>query len=966
MATNTKPRIGEVRKLNGRTVVWSGDDYKWQSVGSHKKLAESGEFKIGGRELNRVGRAVAPVTNAVANFQKKFREATPWFEPVGKLIDKAMLADDKLPSSVIARGGAQLAQAAGDKANLDPRLSMALPILLGGVRVGDDSVRAARMAQRKLVGRPASELPPIVDRPGARGFTPPRNDITPGTPGPRQRRQLPPDSQARAGAQRAAGLGDPLANGRAAAGTDSPNQYKHWQSGDQLPGRDIGVVRPQQGPLKPTPGNQQLSLRNVDPRFGEDLRGTQQNFYLNPDGKRGPKIEFKFNNEQESQLARRQGRINQRDAEFRAAGGYVGPAPGSVPRSRRPNVEVGEPGGRNRGPAPVGRDLSASDRNPWAGRPIGGTPPSKREARRLQRFQQYDLNNWEFSYDPIARARRGTEQTFPSRVGKDIGDPRYVDANRADAFYAQGDDNFGRYNDDGGFTSSGNPGFYTRSTDVTGEGVGKRGQVGPLKGSLNEQRKTQGKAPLGKSQEADAVNDLILQYRFPERFNQIEARDNGGVELPRRAGAVDPRRPDLGPRKKTAADAKSKDNIVGGRKINQTKIEEAKRLAERERVARSRAAAANRGPDDGGVNWSARPTGTQRSLPILDDRLEQLAQAAAKQEEHQIAFARLIDRYSVLNPEAGDLWRLRGSPGPGGQLTRPTLNDSIGFDRPSNRTDRVTDPRSTTRGKAGERELARARALGLEPEIDKNAGGKKGHTTNWERPNVKTAGLPANKATAEPIAKRLEQRDVARTETPNINRNAGAYRIPDLIEKVKKDPKLTAAQKSEAIKRLTRILERGQGTTPSRGGTRPGSGGTTAPRNQNPPLDREGTAAQRKAANKSALEAQEAGDRQHEFLPGGELRGVQAISDTRRLGVNKTKVTGREPAAEARTAQAEQQLRQNRKQNASIARGPRTNSDGTLNQSDVNYLNKLRENMAKQEAEMLRIREARARRRSGR
>ena len=125
--------------MNGKRVIWSGNDYGWQSPQQHTKLKNSGQFRVGRRELDQIGRALAPAIDKVQEFQRRFRKATdrvPGVKALERLANRAVAADDQLPSSVVAQGGARVAQVAADKANLDPRIGMALPFLLGSVKVG--------------------------------------------------------------------------------------------------------------------------------------------------------------------------------------------------------------------------------------------------------------------------------------------------------------------------------------------------------------------------------------------------------------------------------------------------------------------------------------------------------------------------------------------------------------------------------------------------------------------------------------------------------------------------------------------------------------------------------------------------------------------------------------------------------------------------------------------------------------
>ena len=143
------PQIGTQAKLNNKPVVWSGPEYGWQSPASHTKLQNQGHFAVGRRELDAVGRFFAPALGKISQFQQQFREATPFLDPVERVVNKAVSADDRLPSSRVAQGGAIVAQRLGQAANLDPGLTMGIPLLLGAVHKG-----GPRAGTTKLKARP--------------------------------------------------------------------------------------------------------------------------------------------------------------------------------------------------------------------------------------------------------------------------------------------------------------------------------------------------------------------------------------------------------------------------------------------------------------------------------------------------------------------------------------------------------------------------------------------------------------------------------------------------------------------------------------------------------------------------------------------------------------------------------------------------------------------------------------------
>lgn len=82
--------------------------------------------------LQAVQQAAAPVVSKLQAAQDRFRQATPWVEPVENLLNRAVEADDKLPSSRVAQGAAILAQRAG----VPSELLLPLGLLTGAVSAG--------------------------------------------------------------------------------------------------------------------------------------------------------------------------------------------------------------------------------------------------------------------------------------------------------------------------------------------------------------------------------------------------------------------------------------------------------------------------------------------------------------------------------------------------------------------------------------------------------------------------------------------------------------------------------------------------------------------------------------------------------------------------------------------------------------------------------------------------------------
>jgi hypothetical protein len=53
------PKIGQSATLNGKKVVWSGQNYGWQSPAQHTKLANDGKFRVGTQALDRISQSVS-------------------------------------------------------------------------------------------------------------------------------------------------------------------------------------------------------------------------------------------------------------------------------------------------------------------------------------------------------------------------------------------------------------------------------------------------------------------------------------------------------------------------------------------------------------------------------------------------------------------------------------------------------------------------------------------------------------------------------------------------------------------------------------------------------------------------------------------------------------------------------------------------------------------------------------------
>ena len=159
--------IGIQAVLNGKPVMWSGDEYEWQSPEDHTKLKESGHFNFGRKELDALTRYLGPITQPllqrITAFQQQVREATPFLDPVEELVNKALKADDQLPSSRVAQGGAIAAQRAGQALNLDPRLTIGIPMLLGAVHTSGPRAGTTKLKAKPDLKVPHNQLEDLVE-----------------------------------------------------------------------------------------------------------------------------------------------------------------------------------------------------------------------------------------------------------------------------------------------------------------------------------------------------------------------------------------------------------------------------------------------------------------------------------------------------------------------------------------------------------------------------------------------------------------------------------------------------------------------------------------------------------------------------------------------------------------------------------------------------------------------------------
>jgi hypothetical protein len=160
--------IGSRAKLNGRDVVWSGDNYGWQSPATYSQLKSQGKFKAGAQQLDRIAQSLSryipqPVkdyANAVqttaarnAEIDRKNRERNP----AGRLQNRI----ESKPSAT-----ERVLQATSDKLNVDRRIvDTTAAAVQAGIegKVGIDALRVLPKAQgSRIANRLANRVDDVT------------------------------------------------------------------------------------------------------------------------------------------------------------------------------------------------------------------------------------------------------------------------------------------------------------------------------------------------------------------------------------------------------------------------------------------------------------------------------------------------------------------------------------------------------------------------------------------------------------------------------------------------------------------------------------------------------------------------------------------------------------------------------------------------------------------------------------
>lgn len=168
-----------------------------------------------------------PIIKKLRDAQQQFIEVTdriPGVKQLESLANKAAVAEDRLPSSVVARGGMGAAQGLGNAINLDPRLAMGMGLLIGGVHTSGPKKGKYKYPNQKH---------PKVDA---------IEDLMEGTVYPKVKQSV-----EAAGKPSIAGLPKTLPDG-------TPLKYKNHGAGSwNFENRGGVSVYPQDAPAKPIP-----------------------------------------------------------------------------------------------------------------------------------------------------------------------------------------------------------------------------------------------------------------------------------------------------------------------------------------------------------------------------------------------------------------------------------------------------------------------------------------------------------------------------------------------------------------------------------------------------------------------------------------------------------------------------------------------------------------------------------------
>jgi hypothetical protein len=161
--SNKPPAVGS-KRADGK--IYSGQNYAYQSAGSHKQLKQDGKLKAGAQALDRLGNAYnnSSVGRAIKSGLDSARKATdkiPGIQQVDRLGRAVEKAADKTPQGIAARGSGIVNQNLSNATNLDPRITAAAT----SAAVAGIKGAAARSRNTSAVPRPTANAKATTVRP---------------------------------------------------------------------------------------------------------------------------------------------------------------------------------------------------------------------------------------------------------------------------------------------------------------------------------------------------------------------------------------------------------------------------------------------------------------------------------------------------------------------------------------------------------------------------------------------------------------------------------------------------------------------------------------------------------------------------------------------------------------------------------------------------------------------------------
>ena len=841
---NKQPKIGHVRS-DGK--VYSGANYGYQTKATHQKLKEAGKFRAGTQALDRATSSAKralkkitpePVKRAARAYGRRFAEAQQREQAD---LDAFARSGTIGKTYVEAKRGADNRRAndiewISKKLNLDPRIvSTAITAV--------ETAAEGRLSKQQLTA-------------GVRNYV----------------RQLPADT--------AEAMGRKVIRRQAPDGNPPRSRpFQQPQPADLPQGRYPG-------------GSADALKRDTEVRAGiqqtvRDIRAGKRksaqssvNKARDPQGTERAAASVEASNETLTRQLRAQKRKGAKPTRPRT--GVTG---GSKSKREAPALtkEQQELKSRNlrqqarldKAKQAIRARLAVEKNNP----PL---TPSERAALR------------QYSNNPSGQ----THPTFSSKKG---GDVRTYSA--ADLYGGGGDYKGDRFVDQTGVgrTTSGVQYF---DAGRTGRQAGRPGAARALRQQQNRNiakvKRSNGSVDVRPELTEDAIRDRIGKYiderNNPKQFNQLEARDRGGEELPQRVRSVGQkpgakgtdRDKVLGKAGKSPKTAKRTDNVPGGREIKPTKVEQKRRQELEQR--RARAKRMRRGLPAAKEGQRSSMSATQRRdfEQQESDRLFRANRAASRTRRETPFRGERRDQGvgGVIARAGGSTKPVRRS----GSDNRGT-SGAVAPQRRNNPAEKGTARSQATR----QYEQRRKSEVDVvrEPSSDPRAVNRtRRRTTTYERQDGRTTQKPnRGKSTglkaAEPGAKSIR---ATKLITPSERRG------------------LKSANRNQQAAAIRKVADRVEATDPA-----------AAKRIR--AMAKDGISSQE--AKRIVLEVERAerigSGNPNVFMPSGEMRNRPNLDRDTRLGVDKRKVKAKpstkgspkSPARSAKQREAAQELRDN-------------------------------------------------------